>query len=121
MKTDRVKKYIAQRKRARQRGITWSISFMEWALIWAESGHWNERGKGGDDYVMSRPGDKGPYSYKNTKIITNSENVNERVFSDETKRKISESKTGKKRSMAVRKNLSHYATNRNRDTLGQFT
>jgi hypothetical protein len=50
---------------------------MQWALIWARSGHWHERGLGKGKYCMARFGDKGPYASWNVKIILQSENSSE--------------------------------------------
>lgn len=63
-------KYIAQRMRARQRGISWELTFEEWWDIWNKSGKWEQRGKTMDSYVMSRKNDTGPYSKENVFIQT---------------------------------------------------
>jgi hypothetical protein len=43
--------------------------FASWLGIWVGSGHWFERGRHRGGYVMSRPGDRGPYSTENVEIV----------------------------------------------------
>jgi hypothetical protein len=44
-------------------------------VVWLESGHWEERGSGPDQYVMHRVGDRGPYKVGNVFIDTNARNM----------------------------------------------
>jgi Alpha-glutamyl/putrescinyl thymine pyrophosphorylase clade 2 len=67
--------YVTHRRHARGRNIPFLITFEEWLAVWQESGHINERGNG--RYVMSRPGDVGPYAVGNVRIILCGENVKE--------------------------------------------
>lgn len=69
-------KYMAQRRGAKQRGISWEITFEEWLAIWLGSGHWRERGGNVHPlgYVMGRFGDSGPYRADNVHIITHAQN-----------------------------------------------
>ena len=39
---------------ARKRGISFLLTFDEWWKIWQDSGHWEERGTKGGQYVMAR-------------------------------------------------------------------
>lgn len=91
----RYRRYIANKNNARYRGIPWELSYSQWRMIWARSGHWNERGAQKGKYVMARFGDKGAYSPNNVKIITHSENCSEgqlgRHNSYSTKRRKSQS------------------------------
>ncbi len=66
---------------ARVRGIEFLFSFDEWLDVWITSGHFEERGRGVSSFCMARNGDVGPYSRENVKIITNAENLAERIFS----------------------------------------
>ena len=50
-------RYTKQRCHAVRRGIEWNLTFAEWWSIWFESGHWLERGRGVDGYVMARQSD----------------------------------------------------------------
>lgn len=59
------------------KSVGFELTFEEWLKIWMDSGHWHERGRGKDRYVMARFGDKGPYKVGNVKIITLSENTTE--------------------------------------------
>jgi len=64
-----------QRKGAHKRGIRFLLTFEEWMKIWLDSGHLSERGKYRGQYVMSRPGDRGPYAVGNVKIVTVEANI----------------------------------------------
>ncbi len=96
--------YLNHKGGARRRGIDWEFNYPLWIRKWKESGHWNERGRNGYEYVMARYGDKGPYSYNNTKIITQAENLSEgnightrwvgRKHTKEALRNLSESHKG---------------------------
>lgn len=66
-----------QKRSAKNRGISWELTYPEWLEIWQQSGHLNERGKGGGKYVMSRMCDMGPYSKENIVIKTHNENSQE--------------------------------------------
>ena len=68
-------KFQSQRWRAQQRGITWKLTFEEWFEIWINSGYWDQRGRGANDYCMSRYGDIGAYEVGNVFIQTNAENI----------------------------------------------
>ena len=51
------------------------LTFEDWYDLWQKSGHWEERGRGKGQYVMSRVGDKGPYKIGNVFIQTNAQNI----------------------------------------------
>ncbi|WP_313752430.1 sigma factor-like helix-turn-helix DNA-binding protein [Mixta calida] len=59
-----------QRINARERGVEWKLSFWDWWCLWDESGHWNDRGRGGKGYCMCRNGDEGAYEVGNVYIGT---------------------------------------------------
>ena len=96
--------YLNHKGGAIRRGIDWEFNYPLWIRKWKESGHWKERGRCGHEYVMARYGDIGPYSYENTKIITQGENIAEgnrrnlrwvgKKHTKETLRKLSESHKG---------------------------
>jgi hypothetical protein len=72
----KAKRYRQQRKNAERRNIDCRLSFPEWCQIWADSGHWHERGRhDGDAYVMARRQDFGPYAPWNVYITTWRQNV----------------------------------------------
>lgn len=85
--------YKVHKSNAAYRGIAFLLTYEEWFQIWQDSGHWFERGRGANKYVMARFGDIGPYAIGNVKIITGAENVSEgnlgKILSDETKRLMS--------------------------------
>lgn len=60
--------FSVQKRKAKQRGIIWELSFGEWWDVWEKSNKWNDRGI--DGYVMCRYGDTGPYSLENVRIDT---------------------------------------------------
>lgn len=67
-------KFEHQRQRAKVRGIEWLLTFEEWWAIWQQSGKWPQRGRKGDQYVMARRGDVGPYSTTNVLICLQRQN-----------------------------------------------
>lgn len=80
MTTDELKdakaKWFAHRQNAKRRNIDFTFTFEQWLQFWLDSGHWHERGiKTANNYVMSRIGDKGPYSPDNVVIKSNRANV----------------------------------------------
>jgi hypothetical protein len=72
-------KFNIHRRNAKMRGIAFLLSFDEWRTIWIESGKWEERGSARGRYVMSRPGDRGPYAPGNIRICLAEENRAERI------------------------------------------
>lgn len=66
-----------QRKNAKERGIGWSLSFVEWCAAWKDSGKWSVRGRGKNGYCMARLSDSGAYAAGNVKICSNVENISE--------------------------------------------
>jgi hypothetical protein len=79
-KSDDPKLYAFEvhKNNARLRGIPFLLNFNEWLAIWDASGHWDQRGWRRGQYVMSRPGDTGPYAIDNVAIILAEENRAER-------------------------------------------
>ena len=92
----RLQRYKQHRYSAALRGIPWQFTYIQWAMIWAKSGHWYERGRKRGQYVMARFKDKGPYSPDNVKICTVEENRYEMKLSAETLAKMSVAKMGNK-------------------------
>ena len=86
-------KYCNQKSQAKQRGISFELTFEQWNDIWQKSGKWELRGRGRDKYVMSRVADKGGYTLGNVFIQSNLDNVIEgnknRIVTKETKTKLS--------------------------------
>jgi hypothetical protein len=69
--------FMEQRRNAMSRGVGWKLNFADWWSVWEESGKWMKRGIYRGEYVMSRPGDTGPYELGNVLIVTNGDNVRE--------------------------------------------
>jgi hypothetical protein len=71
-------RYNVQKHSAvKKRNIPFEITFEEWYQIWLDSGHWEERGRGG--YVMARKGDKGPYAVGNVDIKHHIDNMHDTI------------------------------------------
>ncbi len=113
---DKRTRYKNHRRRAKKRGITWLFTYSIWRKKWYESGKWEQRGLGRDKYCMARYNDEGPYEYGNTKIITNLENCCEHRLTPEAKAKISannrivkignKNRLGKRHTLTTRKKIS---------------
>jgi len=105
-------KWQAHRHRADRSSIGFQLTFDEWLTIWLESGHWNERGCHKGQYVMSRRGDTGPYAVGNVFIQTHTMNIKEAKigkkrppFSEEHKRKVSETMRGRPKSEETKRRM----------------
>ncbi len=78
MRNDRLERaYKNQRVCAFNRGIEWQFTYGEWLAVWVASGRLMERGNRGNQYVMCRRGDAGPYSADNVEILTASQNLSD--------------------------------------------
>jgi len=64
--------YNVQKRRAKARGVGFSMSFDEWCWFW--NGHWDKRGNKPDQLAMCRKGDKGVYEIGNIYLDTNRNN-----------------------------------------------
>ena len=78
--------YSVQKAGAKWRGIAWELEYWEWLQIWDESGHSHERGMRKGEWVMSRPGDHGPYSAANVRIVRCETNIREARSIERTRR-----------------------------------
>lgn len=67
-------KFRYQRNSANGRKQPWNLTFKEWWDIWAASGKWNERGRGGDLYCMARIGNLGAFEVGNVEIVSFKQN-----------------------------------------------
>jgi hypothetical protein len=66
-----------QRYNSEHRGIAFELSLADWPAIWIGSGRYRQRGRRSGQYVMSRPGDTGPYSVDNVAIVLVQANLDE--------------------------------------------
>lgn len=102
--------YRQHRASARGRRIGFELTFSQWLNIWLESNHLLERGCKRGHFVMSRPGDRGPYAVGNVEIILHGENAAQahrgKIVSAATRRKLSLAKIGKPKSAEHRRKLS---------------
>lgn len=67
-----------QRRAAKQHGIVFNLTFVQWLNIWEKSGHLADRGRGSSKYAMVRIGNEGPYSEDNVQIVRFGDYVRER-------------------------------------------
>jgi hypothetical protein len=72
-----LRKYQIQRIHAKDRGISFELTFDEWMNIWEQSGKFELRGRGKGKYCMSRIGDTGPYALGNVYINLNEINAHD--------------------------------------------
>lgn len=56
-----------QRAQANYRGEGWTLTFEEFQAIWGSN--WTRRGRGADDYCMTRIDDSQPWSLANVECI----------------------------------------------------
>ena len=70
-----LKAFCTHRAHAKARGISFELGLWEWWTIWKSSGHWEERGRGENNYCMCRKGDVGPYAAGNVFIALFRENA----------------------------------------------
>lgn len=59
-----------QKNSCRLRGIAWELPFEDWWRLWQESGHWEQRGRSRDAYVLTRADYALPFSATNALITT---------------------------------------------------
>jgi hypothetical protein len=82
------------------RGIAFELTLADWQSIWIASGHYHRRGRHKGEFVMSRPGDTGPYGVTNVAIVPCSANTVEaqshRTWTAETRAKIARRLKGNK-------------------------
>lgn len=67
--------YRQQKTNAHTRGIGWALTLPQWWAVWQASGHYEQRGRGRDHYVMARRNDTGPYALWNVYITTSVQNI----------------------------------------------
>jgi hypothetical protein len=62
--------YRNHERAATRDGYSFEMSLKEWWCAWKDSGHWDQRGKGKDKYVMTRIDRTLPLNIGNYEIIT---------------------------------------------------
>ena len=65
--------WLQQRAQARFRGEEWHLDFETWKEIWG--GDWHNKGRGSDNYCMTRQDDQGAWAKDNVEIVTRREHV----------------------------------------------
>ena len=110
-KTDR-SAYASQKSHAKQRGIIFNLSFEQWYDWWQSTGHYAQRGRKANCYVMARINDVGPYELVNIYCCTVAENartgnkLNPRKISEKTREAALKANTGRNHSKASRDKMS---------------
>lgn len=79
-------KFAEQKRHARQRGVSFELTYDQWWGIWSLSGKWDKRGNRRGRYCMCRHKDLGPYMIGNVYIGTWSQNTVDRNRSQMLKR-----------------------------------
>lgn len=69
--------FKVHRLNAFERGIPWNFQYWEWLQIWQDSGHLEDRGNKGGQWVMARHGDAGAYEAGNVKITRVEKNASD--------------------------------------------
>lgn len=76
------KRWREHRNSAKARGIEFRFTLLEWHVWWktklSEIGPHAKRGRGRDQYVMARIGDRGVYTYNNVVCASPKENMSHR-------------------------------------------
>ena len=84
--------YHQSKGNAKKRGVEFKLTFEEWMQVW--DGKLDKRGRGSNDYCMSRYGDIGPYEIGNVFISTIFENTSSahtgKIWSEESRDKARE-------------------------------
>jgi hypothetical protein len=74
-------RFTYQRRHAEViRGVKFEMSFEQWLQLWLDSGHWDKRGRGAENYCLARNKDEGAYAVDNVYIATNSQNIKDRYI-----------------------------------------
>lgn len=69
------RRFIQQRANARNRGVSWELTWDEWRDWWLATGRVDERGRMRGQWVMGRPYDSGPYAIGNLMCLRAEDNV----------------------------------------------
>lgn len=104
--------YHTQKGHAKRRGVPFKLTLEEWFDWWQSTGHYHERGRTKDCYVMARHNDTGPYELGNIYCCTVAENartsnkLNPRKISKKTRDAATAANTGRTHSKASRDKMS---------------
>lgn len=69
------RRFVQQRANAKNRGISWGLTFEQWRDWWLATGHVDARGRERGQWVMGRPFDSGPYELGNLLCLRAEDNV----------------------------------------------
>jgi hypothetical protein len=104
--------YNSQKGHAKRRGIPFNLTFEEWWDWWQATGHYAQRGRNKDSYVMARNNDSGPYQLGNIYCCTVAENartgnkLKPRKISQKTRDAATAANTGRTHSKSSRDKMS---------------
>ena len=62
--------------------IEWDLTFGEWWNLWEKSKKWKERGRKSHEYVLGRKNKAEGFTIENSSIMTNSQNIANRIYKD---------------------------------------
>lgn len=65
--------WLQQRAQANHRQETWLLDFETWKAIWGEA--WHNKGRGSDNFCMTRQDPQGAWEENNVEIITRRDHV----------------------------------------------
>jgi len=104
--------YNSQKGHAKRRGVDFKLTFEEWFDWWQSTGHYQERGRKKDCYVMARHNDSGAYELGNIYCCTVQENartsnkLNPRTISKKARDAATAANTGRTHSKTSRDKMS---------------
>jgi hypothetical protein len=81
------KAWREQSRNAKNRGIPFKLTLWQFWKFWSQSGRWQQRGRHGHEYCMSRLNDDGAYEIGNIQVLTIAENCRLYQLLDPSSRK----------------------------------
>jgi hypothetical protein len=66
---------VQQRNQAQWRGEGWDFAFEDWLVLWGDL--WQHRGRGADQYCMTREDKEKPWTKDNCLVITREQHFND--------------------------------------------
>lgn len=100
------RRFINKRVNAAKEGISFELTFPEYQKLVRKAGLVSSQlGFTGEDYVLARFKDQGPYRLGNCRFITHADNMRERRPARVTKKRIEASKTAAKKALKSHETL----------------
>ena len=70
--------YLLRKAQANFRGEEWQLSFEDFCYLWSTPELWAQRGRGGDQLVMTRLDPEKPWNLANCLLMTHSQHMKRR-------------------------------------------